>query len=145
MVVAFQRHYNHFNIHKARKRERTAPDGPKLEQLLGLVRWLQRIVARPNWTWPWPAARDRVEALLEALLVRPELAAVADLLSLQLYVHRKRGSLYTHKESRSTKTTVFIESYSCRSSYVREGGTLRKPARARLAGAMHGENLRKFT
>jgi hypothetical protein len=74
MVVAFQRHYNKYNIHKEKKRKRTAPDGPdgppaSEQHLLGLVRWLQHIAVRPGRPWHAPvdaaaAARDTVQALL---------------------------------------------------------------------------------
>ena len=74
MVVSFQRYYNihkEKNKEKKRKRKRTAPDGPPAaeQHLLGLVRWLQHIAARPGRPWPAlvdaaAAARDTVQALL---------------------------------------------------------------------------------
>ena len=77
MFAAFQRHYNKYN-NIDQKRKRTAPDGPESEHLLlGLVRWLQHIVARPNWVWPWPApvpAAAAARNTVQALLLLPELA-----------------------------------------------------------------------
>ena len=77
MFAAFQRHYKKYN-NIGQKRKRTAPDGPESEHLLlGLVRWLQHIVARPNWVWPWPApvpAGAAARNTVQALLLLPELA-----------------------------------------------------------------------
>ena len=92
MFAAFQRHYNKYN-NIDQKRKRTAPDGPESEQLLvGLVRWLQHIVARPNWVRPWPApahdaaaARDTVQALLLLPALAPAVGqVVAELAAVEL-------------------------------------------------------------
>ena len=92
MVAAFQRHYKKYN-NIGQKRKRTAPDGPESEHLLlGLVRWLQHIVARPNWVRPWPApvlaaaaARDTVQALLLLPALAPAVGqVVAELAAAEL-------------------------------------------------------------